>query len=1460
MILLLIAFLSLIFISLVVTYFVIKPRKKQPVKKPILKADTPGKTIGIMPGSNPILNYKAFQCNFPYTFFDIPYVSFTAPQNRFEQVVYNDPSCTDPIPLNTIINQPFYYSEDLRRSTDNIANLMVKGDIGSVDLHNFIYCQMFGPLTCYVSSSKTPPSLPFPTLTSPANLIDMYIYRQNQSFYLYTDATSFNPLYIHAYNSKTNKTSTYILKKNSSVLPDGTTTSLVTLSAIDAISSNAVIVNTPRQAGYLFTDCTYIYIGPELPLKPACTPQCSGVCGGPDGCGSTCPNTLISSGNTFVYVNGLYTITQLINYFSSSTNTGTLQGKNFNFVTSLNSYGNIKVDITGNAPSYAIADTYVFDKNTNTYTNGRGAFFVPISCVIGNVVRNSFISHDPAQYNFTYIDSNDNSITKIPVYKELNPYNPTGIRAILDDYKVPQCMISGALSSNVFQYKATPDRLVYFELLGALECSFTYTPGNPWKSDLDPTNVIFTNLTTPGPSDRGLKAATNTGSVSVIPLVKGRSMFFYVAANSATFMLYVYNYATSSVVPYYLILGTSAFYVYSEIDNRYLNFYYGSGNNQVGEWNLSPIVRYASRLIIGPERGNLRGYSNQFNNLITQNSDSRNYAEYTVFDTKTGKSTKYNLYGDPGKKQRICPIPNKIDSIFGTTGTFGLFTDNSIPTMFKGLILGQNSYLFLSIIGNQILSLLPPDDNDVFPKGRFNLPGVNVIKADDYNIAIQIIPSLEITAYIKDYATGVLLKYKISQLSTQTANIKTNILAKAVNTFKRSELFSGIINQFVIIAPPILSNIWQTNNTYSKFTQVVPSAAQLADLIKIDNCPINPATPLLPSITDYRSPYISPYKPGAVPLYVYIDKRNDDQRRYDTLLEIMTAMYKYDPQCPNGSISTIRPGSNIKNTCTVSTCPTLPDCVGCTKYLGGINSCGQPCKNLFITDKAVDLPSGPQQPLWQLTVTPNTTLNKTYSIIVNTDGSFGLKSGDTTVNFLLLKDKKVIIILDPIQLTQDYYLSRYSTLYFNHVNNRYEFLGNPSIYISPITTPTNITPAEGLSYNNDQQNCGFYGHTCPPGEICCGQKCVPNTNTGKCYNICKNGYINCNGTCISSDNTYSDCSCKKPLSGDTCSIECNNHGRKNQHGTCTCQTGFTGDTCQYPVIDCGANGHMGADGKCVCTPGFKGTVCQYSDSITCNNHGTVSDTGICTCIGSYNGPNCQYSNAQCNNQGTYDGTSCKCWIGTGIPQYGGPTCSIKYGDYCQSVAAIGFKNDNMLESNTPNCACLGSFGGQKCTDFPADAKIWMFIKQYLQSYGQSRPSLVSNATITSSDVGMFFSVMASHTTNDYPDEYYSRNSKNLFIYCASDKVTIQNISDNFSSGSYVFSNNFIRLTNGIFGNPSISFDLYYQGRKQRSCSLTMPSGATDFTQNNLPLNSFVTLKKNDEYQASFCILSLDMIV
>ena len=220
-------------------------------------------------------------------------------------------------------------------------------------------------------------------------------------------------------------------------------------------------------------------------------------------------------------------------------------------------------------------------------------------------------------------------------------------------------------------------------------------------------------------------------------------------------------------------------------------------------------------------------------------------------------------------------------------------------------------------------------------------------------------------------------------------------------------------------------------------------------------------------------------------------------------------------------------------------CPTY-NCSKCSNKSGGLDSCGFPCQVTYITDVGVELENGTKTPVRWVFFNTNISNSFICDFIDNSDGSYTLQSEiDRNPSFIFITDinDSVMMLLKTVQLAPEYYIPKVAIFFLNLKNGNYEYIDNPTIYFSPITTPINETN-DSLSYNNDDNNCGFFGNKCPSGTVCCGQKCVPvsDYNQEKCQILCPTGTINCNGKCISTNNVYSDCSCKPTFSGSDCSI------------------------------------------------------------------------------------------------------------------------------------------------------------------------------------------------------------------------------------------------------------------------------------------------------------------------------------
>ena len=942
-----------------------------------------------------------------------------------------------------------------------------------------------------------------------------------------------------------------------------------------------------------------MYIGPEFvdETNPPCTPLCEFNCGGSNGCDGLCDSTIISTTYTqWNFVNGMYAFTSLNNTFNQNSSGSLVLQQSGNYLFNLvytlisdgisvqNKVSDDKIGINNNGTNYP----FIFNKNNNTYVSStnNNSLLLPTTCILGDIYRSEELTTDASKYYFNYI-SPGNKFTSISVYNENNFLQPILIKDFMSNYCIPQNLVLAGISNNMSKYKTQANSLIYIELFGALEFSFKPPVNNKWVSSLDPKDITFvTNeSTTPIPSKLKIKAENN--DIQIINLIKKRTFLLYLASNTSKFIIYVYNYVTGSVIPYYMILTGGILKVTTQFNNNLLNYYFDSGNigKGIADWFVSPFVRYTPRVIIGPEIGNLRGFINQ-NNIeyisnfpeSTPNPNNGTSGDiFYVYNTKSGvniKKSNYRRNSNPEEEIPSCPIfPNSIKNILTNPGisgdapnsTYGLFTDIQLPSLFPGLDMKNNSYLFISLTGKQSMGFVYPDVDGNFPDNKF-LSTLNPIIYNDMNIAIpsnNLISNLEL--YILDEVTGIVLEYVLTQTSNTITNIVLNVFNQAANYFIRgdSNVLSNLpdttnkYQQFLFIAPPLLETMWDNNPINNQLTnpnaKIKPTPEELAQLPKISNstCSILPSPPIIKEASDFQLPNSNPILPNYVPTEMFRNNISEESQAINMVTNVAISNYDYEYLCPEGQIAVEQqittptsgtpPPKNILPTKCVpqGICPTY-NCSKCSNKSGGLDSCGFPCQVKYITDIGTELSNGTKTPIrW---IFFNTNISNSYicDLVENKDGSYTLESEiDRNPSFKFVTDinDSVIMLIEKVTLASDYYIPITSIFFLNLKNGNYEYVDNPTIYFSPITTPASETN-DSLSYNNDDNNCGFFGNKCPTGTVCCGQKCIPisDYNQQKCQILCPVGTINCNGKCISTDNVYSDCSCKQPYTGDDCSI------------------------------------------------------------------------------------------------------------------------------------------------------------------------------------------------------------------------------------------------------------------------------------------------------------------------------------
>ena len=155
-------------------------------------------------------------------------------------------------------------------------------------------------------------------------------------------------------------------------------------------------------------------------------------------------------------------------------------------------------------------------------------------------------------------------------------------------------------------------------------------------------------------------------------------------------------------------------------------------------------------------------------------------------------------------------------------------------------------------------------------------------------------------------------------------------------------------------------------------------------------------------------------------------------------------------------------------------------------------------------------------------------LNPTDKPLLN----YILKSNNNgpDINFQTNDSGYSIILLNDIKIDDSITVFQFS-MFLLDIDNNYVFTdiynNNYTFTIRPINCNNDC-----LTFINDNDNCGKCGNKCPVNTKCCGQECVKidlseTCNVHDCYKTCGPGFINCGGTCLSTDNVFPDCSSKQ---------------------------------------------------------------------------------------------------------------------------------------------------------------------------------------------------------------------------------------------------------------------------------------------------------------------------------------------
>ena len=170
--------------------------------------------------------------------------------------------------------------------------------------------------------------------------------------------------------------------------------------------------------------------------------------------------------------------------------------------------------------------------------------------------------------------------------------------------------------------------------------------------------------------------------------------------------------------------------------------------------------------------------------------------------------------------------------------------------------------------------------------------------------------------------------------------------------------------------------------------------------------------------------------------------------------------------------------------------------------------------------------------------------------------------------------------------------------------------------------------------------------------------------------------------------------------------------------------------------------------------------------------------------------------------------------------------------------------------------------------------IWKWVYNFIRDnnpgyFDTIKNSLKSNATLSDPIIIEFFATLsrssiASTMYSGFTNEFETRNMQNVFIFCPGGSIDLDSVRVNLTSGwtAYGGNNSFIRFTNGISGDPRISFFYICPGKNTQSIAITKTNNIDSYRFGDQTYSGFgtahpnskITKSSSDSKKATFVIL------
>ncbi len=1045
--------------------------------------------------------------------------------NKDNIKIYQDNNCKFPTSLNTLfhnyVNTPEYYS--------SIEDIFFKINIQPSEFQNYLYIELIGPLMGVIQSSNegNVPQMSDPLLTKNLPNLQVYEYRRNQIFFIYTKESNYPSVNLYVFNEFTNNFLIYQISRINGVFQIKG----------ELKNSNFFLCNQPRDlnSGNMTRISPFLYIGPELNFEIA-TLQPKII------------NTFFQPGSTkyWTLVNGYFTFPYLNNYVNVDQNSGTLVLRklkgdylinlSYNLLTSntLTVSSEIENKNSGLIKNQTVS--FKFSENENMYVSIQESPILIFSNVKSNMVRQIENNLENTSVHFFTFINEDNQTEQVTVYKNSDFYFPRNINSFFDQYTIPQNLVLASLNEQIIQTYDNSSKFIYIELLGTLRGGFS-KPNQ---------NGTFENF------------ETFQSNFQIFEIIANKVMLLYFKDDKDDNLLpinfYVFNPITKSLLTYVILFSAGKLVLKSTIDDLFLNYYYDQGTS-ISNFFINPLVLLSRRIIIGPETASLRGFglNSQVEYLdqgALENEFQKNNS-ITVIDSQTGQSFQKYVYSEDSK---FCVDPNSMVNVF--ENNLFLFKMTDLPSLFQ--INPNMSYLFISILGDMKFGFREPTIEGIFDDYALsnpnlpNLPNLQIFKYDDKNIAIpttnlnNLTNLTNLTLWVYDNVSNTTLKYILNQ-TNNVMNIAIDYMSEIGNYLLKNNLSNNLSHNFLFIGPPIQKNAISEstlddfmNKKTENNEKIQPTPDVLAKLPKISNptCP-NKQTfgkTLLSSAEQFRLPNSDPTKPNYLPPETFISTLSQEEADFLIDLQFALQTYEYNPVCPFGYVTTKDGEGNIQcvpeTPCLPTVLPNSSNLSNCTCYnnqtCGGLDSCQE--ENCYLEKFGENIST-----IWRL-VNENDQTTTDYSLKSTGINSFvliGLNelNGLNSLKVITDDKKSVIKLQNDLKLSANSYYNFYtikadSIFFLDIKTNRYKFTENETIYFYPINCQNSC-----ISLENNDKNCGACGKACGENEKCCGKKCIPvqEYNLSYCQNICRNDPSYCQMTILPT---------KQPVCQPNCLINC----------------------------------------------------------------------------------------------------------------------------------------------------------------------------------------------------------------------------------------------------------------------------------------------------------------------------------